>query len=257
MEDMVATLKFTRALQELLADRRVFLDWHPNSVRTSPESLTFVDQLHLEGYSGIYAGSNLAAMGAFSYSHSPLNPYLRIGRFCSISWGLTVTGPRHPVEWLSTSNIGFDSAALNVAAFHEDFNDGNFNTGDPRQLERPYPQIGNDVWIGQNVVINRGVTVGHGAVIAAFSVITRDVPPYAIVGGNPAKIIRLRFPSEVVDRLLASAWWQYNPRDFAHNKMSDVEAMLAFFEREAESMEPFTPPVLTGADIVEAYGSDE
>lgn len=253
----MATLKFTKALQELLGDRRVFLNRNSASMRNVPETLTFVDQLSLEGYSGIYSGGNLAAMGAFSYSHSTLNPYLRIGRYCSISPGLSVTGPRHPVEWLSTSNIGFDSAALNVASFHEDFNDGNFRTGDPRKLERPYPQIGNDVWIGQNVVINRGVTVGHGAVIAAFSVITRDVPPYTIVGGNPAKIIRLRFPSEVVDRLLAAAWWQYNPRDFAHNEMSDVEAMLAFFEREADSMEPFAPPILTGADIVEAHSSDE
>ena len=253
----MATLKFTKALQELLADRRVFLDWHSHGARSSPETLTFVDQLRLEGYSGTYAGGNLATMGAFSYSHSPLNPYLHIGRFCSISWGLSVTGPRHPVEWLSTSNIGFDSAALNVAAFHEDFNDGSFSTGDPRQLERPYPQIGNDVWIGQNVAINRGVNVGHGAVIAAFSMITRDVPPYTIVGGNPAKIIRLRFPSELVARLLETAWWRYNPRDFAHNDMGNVEAMIEFFERESQSMEPFEPPVLTGADIVDAYGSDD
>src|SRR6185312_6866720 len=76
----------------------------------------------------------------------------------------------------------------------------------------PMPVIGNDVWIGQDVSLNRGVTIGDGAVVAGFSVVTRDVPPYAIVGGNPAKIIKYRFPEETINALLESRWWDYEAK---------------------------------------------
>ncbi len=67
--------------------------------------------------------------------------------------------------------------------------------------------IGNDVWIGENVQIKGGVSIGHGAVIGMGSVVTRDVAPYEIVGGNPARLIRMRFSPEIVEALLKMAWW--------------------------------------------------
>ena len=70
--------------------------------------------------------------------------------------------------------------------------------------------IGNDVWIGANVVILPGVTVGDGAILAAGAIVTKDVEPYAIVGGVPAKKLRYRFPQVVREALLASAWWEWS-----------------------------------------------
>ena len=66
-----------------------------------------------------------------------------------------------------------------------------------------------DVWIGQNAAIMPGVHIGSGAIVAAASVVTRDVPPYAVVGGNPASIIRMRYSSDVIDELLRLAWWDW------------------------------------------------
>lgn len=70
--------------------------------------------------------------------------------------------------------------------------------------------VGNDVWIGDGAVIMPGVRIGHGAVVAAYSVVTKDVPPYAIVGGNPARVIRFRFEETLIARFLASSWWQFD-----------------------------------------------
>ncbi|MEW5726856.1 MAG: DapH/DapD/GlmU-related protein, partial [Pseudomonadota bacterium] len=73
-------------------------------------------------------------------------------------------------------------------------------------------RIGNDVWIGAAAMILDGVTIGDGAVVAAGAVVTREVPPYAIVGGNPAKVIRYRFPPEIVEELQRIAWWDWPDR---------------------------------------------
>ena len=69
--------------------------------------------------------------------------------------------------------------------------------------------IGNDVWIGFNAIILPGVTIGHGAIVGAGAVVSRDVPPYAIVGGNPASVIRMRFDEKTVDTLLQLSWWDW------------------------------------------------
>jgi virginiamycin A acetyltransferase len=69
--------------------------------------------------------------------------------------------------------------------------------------------VGHDVWLGYSALVLPGVTIGHGAVVAAASVVTSDVPPYAVVGGNPARVIRPRFSEEDIERLLRAAWWNW------------------------------------------------
>lgn len=122
-----------------------------------------------------------------------------IGAFTSIANGVILGGARHPMEWVGMSPAfyaGRDSIRAKFA-----------------QHALPLPgkiTIGNDVWIGRSAVVLSGVTIGNGAVVGAGAVVTKDVPPYAIVGGNPAKIIRYRFSPQIVDALEEIQWWNFS-----------------------------------------------
>jgi virginiamycin A acetyltransferase len=123
---------------------------------------------------------------------------LIIGKFCAIARGVKfiMHGANHQMNGISTFPFFI-------------FGNG-WESARPADGELPYKGdtiIGNDVWIGYDALIMPGVTIGDGAIIAARSVVTADVPPYAIVGGNPAGLVRQRFDAEGVRRLLAIAWW--------------------------------------------------
>ena len=127
-----------------------------------------------------------------------------IGRYCSIAPGVYTAPTEHRVETLSTSF----ALGGGLHAF------GGRPDPQLQGIARPVT-IGHDVWIGARVGILGGVTIGTGAIVAAGAVVTRDVPPYAIVGGIPAKVIRMRFPEKTVERLLASRWWRWSPAALA------------------------------------------
>ncbi len=113
-----------------------------------------------------------------------------IGSFCSISDGVRIGLAQHPTNYFSTSHFCFDNLNLEDVGF----------------VDKPCV-IGNDVWIGSDVLIMGGINVGDGAVLAAGTVVTKDVPPYAIVGGVPAKVIKYRFDEETIKELLELKWW--------------------------------------------------
>lgn len=118
-----------------------------------------------------------------------------IGRFCSLGYYCGIGMHEHPLDFLSTSPLLYGGRNIfRAEPIWDDF-------------PRP-PSIGSDVWLGSNVTILQGVTVGHGAVIAAGAVVTKDVPPFAIAGGVPARVIRFRFPPEIVRDLLELRWWE-------------------------------------------------
>ena len=121
---------------------------------------------------------------------------LQIGRYCSFADGVTVLlGGEHRTDWITT----FPFNVLFAEASHI--------SGHPKT--RGDVIIGNDVWIGREAFIISGIHIGDGAVIGARSVVTKNVAPYAIVAGNPAKVIRERFTSEQRDALLKIAWWNW------------------------------------------------
>ena len=93
--------------------------------------------------------------------------------------------------------------------------------------------IGHDVWIGHHAMIMAGVNVGTGAVVATRAVVTRDVPPYAVVAGSPAKIVRYRYPPEMIERLLASAWWDRDPQQLKKLPLNDPQACLGLVNKLA------------------------
>lgn len=136
-------------------------------------------------------------IGAMTYvrSGSELLNVRQIGRFCSIGnhavIGQSRGGPGHPLDWVSTHPFQLGTGV-----------------SDDEGYDASGTTIGNDVWIGRDAMIMEGVSVGTGAIVATRSLVTRDVPPYAIVAGTPAKVIRYRHAPELAERLLASRWWE-------------------------------------------------
>lgn len=127
---------------------------------------------------------------------------LRIGRFCSIAGEVVIQlGGNHRTELISTYPFrGVVDDFPSAAALRPE---------DVSATSKGDVVIGNDVWIGRRAMIMSGVSIGDGAVVAAGAVVTKDVEPYAIVGGNPARLIRKRFDEETVKRLLEIRWWDW------------------------------------------------
>ncbi len=124
---------------------------------------------------------------------------LRIGDFCSIAENVTILlGGNHPIDWVSSFPFGaiFKEFKGRCARY-------------PEKMTKGDVIIGNDVWIGLNSTILSGITIGDGAIIAANAVVTKNVEPYAIVGGNPAKILKKRFSDEAISKLITIKWWNW------------------------------------------------
>jgi acetyltransferase-like isoleucine patch superfamily enzyme len=156
-------------------------------------------------------------IGAYTdiVSGTELQNVARIGRYCSIARNVTIGQNRksHPLEGLSTH--------MGLAALRQSHS-GVAPAHDPVKQT----VIGHDVWIGMDVLILEGITIGTGAVIGAQSLITKDVPPYAIVTGSPAKVLRYRFDQPIIDGLLASQWWNLTPHQLAELPIEDPEKLL-------------------------------
>lgn len=144
---------------------------------------------------------------------------LIIGKFCSIAaeTRFIMNGGNHPTDWLTTYPFPI------------------FGHGWEAAMPDAWPTkgntvVGNDVWFGYGCVIMPGVTIGDGAIVATMSVVTKDVPAYAIVGGNPASIIRHRFDEETIRRLLAVRWWDWDPAKITRNVSAICAGNVAALE---------------------------
>lgn len=149
-----------------------------------------------------------------------------IGRYCSLSWNVSIGAPSHPV----------DSVSMHAFSYRSKFG---LCRDTPETLAFPDKiwkkvVIGNDVWIGCNVVIKSGITIGDGAVIGAGAVVLKDVLPYEVVAGVPAKRIRFRFSENTISRLENIKWWDWSDKEIKknislfspHNKIEENSEIL-------------------------------
>lgn len=133
----------------------------------------------------------------------------KIGKYCSISTNFKSGLGNHPIKSISTSPVFYSKKyALKNSIFFE-----NQNIQEYQDIK-----IGNDVWIGSDVLLLDGITIGNGAIVGAKSLVTKDVPDFAIVGGVPAKVISYRFPLEIQEELLKIKWWDWDNDKIIKNK---------------------------------------
>ena len=161
----------------------------------------------LEGYNKIERDSIFSGtLGKYSYVGANCLVVGSIGRFCSIGGNVTFITSTHPTkDWVSTHPV-FYSAKKQIGI---SFIENSLFDEHPKKEGHAYSiEVGNDVYIGYGVTIIGPTSIGNGAIIAAGSVVTKDVPSYAIVGGNPAKIIRYRFEPEEIELINESKWWE-------------------------------------------------
>lgn len=181
--------------------------------------------------SQVHASSKLEAGTSFYYSTMARHSFCGydcdvshadIGAFVSIANGVVIGGGRHPMEWVGMSPVFYEG---------RDSVKAKFSAHAREPVERV--SIGNDVWIGRSAIVLPGVQIGNGAVVGAGSVVTRSVAPYAIVAGNPARLIRYRFSESIIARLTATAWWTLDEAELRRLGpcFNDVERFLEVAEK--------------------------
>ena len=255
------TILLTQELKTRLIEKGVDNLWVPGSLRL-PMDCTFESPCSTKWMEIHHSLS----MGAFSYAVSGYFFACRIGRYCSIGENVQAGRGDHPLDWLSTSPFQYMDRREVFSTEGFDFPDG--ESWSSYQKPNPLPQrcpnivkpieIGNDVWIGQGAYLKPGITIGNGAVIGANSVVTRDVPDYAVIAGNPARIIRMRFEDSIIDRLEKVEWWSYAiwdlqdiPFDRIINSLDNIEDKVA-----TGKIYPYKSRLLSVSDILQADGNN-
>lgn len=155
--------------------------------------------------SNIGAGSHIVNSTIDKYSYCGYDCQIincSIGAFVSISNNVVIGGAMHPIQWVSMSPAFYEGSHTGINkkfAYHK------------RPIDK-VTKIGNDVWIGESAILKAGITVNDGAIVGMGSVVTKDVPPYCIYAGNPAKLIRKRFSDDIIKKLLQIEWWKWDEK---------------------------------------------
>jgi len=166
-------------------------------------------------YHGVDVG--LYSYGVCASVHG-IRPGTKIGRYCSFANDVQILDANHPLEAKSTHPFFYEPA---------------FGYTSADLLERANTTVGNDVWIGSHAIILRGAErIGDGAVIGAGSIVTKDVPDYAVVAGNPARVIRYRFDPDRIEMLKREAWWE---QDMDQLDLSDFAPPVPPAENDSHS----------------------
>lgn len=150
--------------------------------------------------------------------------YATLGKFCSVAANVRINALEHPMERLTTHKITYRP--------NEYFKFHGIDQAFRERRRQKHVTIGHDVWIGHGAVIMPGVAVGHGAVIGANAVVTKNVGPYEVVAGSPARRIKMRFNDAVAERIMTLAWWDW-PAEKLSEAIPDIQTLPieAFLEK--------------------------
>ena len=164
-------------------------------------------------------------IGRYSYVYGTSAVDTEIGAFCSIAAGSNIGSGSHPTDWVSSSPVFYKGK--NVLKT-------NFSQNEYKEYNKT--TIGNDVWIGAKCNIKGGITIGDGAVIGMGSVVTKDIPPYEIWAGNPARCIRKRFDDETIEKLLETKWWTLPDEKLKElgDLFNDPKKLIEYFEEKQQ-----------------------
>jgi acetyltransferase-like isoleucine patch superfamily enzyme len=187
------------------------------------------------------------ALGAFSYAVSGYYFGASIGRYTSIGEDVQVGRGSHPVGWATTSPVFYqrheDVVGFSIPAAARFTPVGHY-------IPPERTVIGNDVYIGHGAFIKQGVKIGNGAVVGAQSVVTRDVPNYAVVAGSPAKIVRMRFDDAIIERMVRTSWWNFAFWDLPAAPITDPSRFLDYVEaRISLGQAPYLPKIVKLSDL--------
>jgi acetyltransferase-like isoleucine patch superfamily enzyme len=180
--------------------------------------------MYSETMRDIFSKYHKIEIGKYSYGGcfnlGNIRPFTKIGRYCSFAESVYIYNADHPVEFKST---------------HPFFYNPSLGVVENERLSRRTIEIGNDVWIGQNTIILQSVhRIGHGAVIGAGTVVTKDVPDFAVVVGNPGRLVRYRFSEEMIRKLKEERWWD-KEIEVLKGSLADFTGMLEEADKAKES----------------------
>jgi len=181
---------------------------------------TVLQESQIDKKAAICTGTKFYRSKIGKYSYVGNNSFISdttIGNFCSISTDCYIGGASHPTDWVSTSSVFHKWKNI----MKKNFSKHEYNIFAPTN-------IGNDVWIGRGVTIKAGINIENGAIIGMGSVVTKDVGPYEIWAGNPAKLIKKRFDEETINFLLKNQWWNFEDEE--------IEKYAKFFNNIDEYM---------------------
>lgn len=194
---------------------------HKLGIDPSIDPTAIVRDSHFGRFTEIGARTKFveSTLGDYSYIASDSDAiYTTIGKFCSIAAMTRINPGNHPMNRASQSHFTYRASA---------YFEGEEDEDDFFNWRRSFPvSIGHDVWIGHGAIILAGRKIGNGSIIAAGSVVTKDVAPYMIVGGSPSKTIRQRFPDAVISDLESLAWWDWDHQTL-HSALKDFRTLDA------------------------------